>query len=450
MGKGDNKSIFVCNSCGEEFPTWMGRCSNCSKWGTLEESEVRQKSDRISSILGKDKVSIVSLDKIVKQKLDRYSSGFVEFDRVLGGSSGALGFVKSQVLLLSGDPGIGKSTILLQILFNLVAQGMGALYISGEESESQIAIRADRIVSRDKSNISKRIKLVSAFSVEDIISILKNSKYEFVILDSIQTVYSEESSSLPGSIAQVKLCAHRLISFAKEKGIILIIVGHINKDGNVAGPKVLEHLVDTVFQLEGEEKTGLRVLRSLKNRFGDTREVGIFQMEDRGMIDVVDPTKIFQSEISDKLIGVCRSVIVEGSRPFIVEVQALVGKTAFSLPKRVAEGVPLAKIHRISAILGRYTKLRLDEFDIYVKIGGGLKIDDPGIDLAIAVAIISSIKSKAVLSSSVVFGELHLTGRVGRVSRLGDRLKEATRQGYSNVKSYKELGSVSKISKELF
>ncbi len=419
--------IFSCTNCGSQYQKWLGQCPNCGEWGTVVE-EITMVDTKIKDV----KYEIKKLGEIEKQEIRRISSGFEEFDRVLGQSIDAktTGFLKGQVLLLSGEPGVGKSTILLQLVANMQKAGLNSLYITSEESESQIASRAERILDKE---ILSGIQVLSAFNIDSVIRFIENRKIDFLVLDSIQTVYSETSTSFPGSVSQVKQCAGKLITFAKQNGVTLVIVGHINKEGMIAGPKILEHLVDTVFQLEGDEKTGIRFLRSLKNRFGPTMEVGMFTIEDVGMKDLSDPSLYLVTERSRDLVGVCKSVIVEGVRPVLIEVQALTNQTSFSLPRRVSEGFSNSRLQRILAILSKYLKISFFEMDVFVKIAGGIRVMDPAIDLAIALALVSSAQNRKINPNLIAFGELDLTGHISRITRKKDRIKEAQRLGYREI-----------------
>lgn len=444
MGKASSK--FVCQNCGYESRKWLGQCSECNSWGSmLEESDMEVVSGKVDM---QSVLEIKTMKSISSSTVQRFSSGIVEFDRVLGKSGQSEGFVEGQVILLSGEPGIGKSTLLLQVLFNNVLHGMDTIYISAEESEGQISLRADRLISNnkklDKEKLSN-LRVASAFNVEGIIEAVRKEKPKCLIIDSIQTIFSVDSRSIPGSVSQVKICANKLVNYAKSENVILIIVGHITKDGVIAGPKLLEHLVDTVLQLEGDEKTGVRIIRSLKNRFGQTNEVGLFEMSSGGLMDLSNPTQFLVSEGS--MIGVCRSVAIEGSRPVIIEVQSLLNNTPFSLPKRVSEGIPVARMQRIAAILSRYSKLQFADKDIYIKISGNLKVDDPGIDLAIALSLYSSYKNKGLSPSCIAFGELNLTGRIGKVIRNDDRSRESKRHGFTSIISGETLQSVDELGK---
>lgn len=443
--------VFVCNNCGYESSKWIGKCPECNEWGAFEEIENIQLDSSFSNV----KIEVKSIDDINLSSEKRLSSGYSEFDRILGGEKGEEGFVSGQVVLLSGDPGIGKTTILLQVLFNFTQNAVDSLYISAEESTDQIGIRSQRLLQNKQfQSIDKsRIKILNAYNLDSIITTINERKPKFVVIDSIQTIHSENASGLPGSISQVKYVSSKLVELAKYLKIVLIIVGHINKDGNVAGPKVLEHLVDTVLQFEGDQVRDLRILRSLKNRFGPTLEVGIFRMDNKGIQEVDNTLDIFDIETEEALVGVCNSVIIEGVRPMVVQVQALTSPTPYSLPKRVAEGISVARLQRIAAILSKYLRLNIAEKDIYIKIGGGLRVQDPAVDLAIAIAIYSSLKNIKIKPEVIAIGELSLSGKISGAIREVDRKKEARRIGgnlefinTSKIKNISDMASLKVFS----
>jgi DNA repair protein RadA/Sms len=431
-----NSTVYICTNCSKEFPKWSGQCPNCGEWNTLEESEILHEEQVL--VNSNKKLIAKTLEEIDLKKLDRVGSGFDEFDRVLGGDGKKFGFIEGEVVLVSGDPGVGKSTLLLHSLINLASSGFKVLYVSAEESEAQVAERAKRIVGTDnwkdgpqKAMLQDNFKIVTAFNVDAVIATIDREKPSFVVIDSIQTVSTQDVRGIAGGIAQVKACTVKLVSYAKATKTTLMIVGHINKEGNVAGPKVLEHLVDAVLQIEGDSKSGYRIVRSLKNRFGTTNEVGILGMEGNGMIDIKDAAHFFVSQ--EDAAGVARSAILEGNRIIVIEVQALTNTTSFVQPKRVADGVSNAKLQVICAILSKHANIRLYDKDVYVNIAGGLHVKDPAVDLAVALAIISSVKDKKLPASTAVLGELSLTGGVNSATRIDLRKKELKRLGYSRV-----------------
>ncbi|KXK07879.1 DNA repair protein RadA [Candidatus Dojkabacteria bacterium] len=411
-------SIYICNNCAYESGKWMGQCPNCKEYGVFSETVSLPKVMEYNQ-----NVVVHSLADINNSQIQRIPTGLSELDRVLGG-----GLVEAEVVLVSGDPGIGKSTLLLQLAANLDSMGKKAVYVSAEESVGQIGLRASRVVKSQNSKLS----IVSAFEVDSILNKVSADKPDLLIMDSIQTLYSQDNSSLPGSIAQIRTVASKLVTYAKETGVAVVIVGHITKQGTVAGPKLLEHLVDAVLQFEGDEKHGFRILRSLKNRFGSTNEIGIFEMTENGMHDVADPSKFFLDSDSAPRVGVCPAVVLEGNRAIVIEVQALIVNTPFSLPKRVAEGISKSKLELLAAIITKYGKVDLGTKDIYVNIAGGMRIKDTAIDLAVVLAIVSSLKNKPIKKRVVAFGEVSLTGEVRKTIRHELRQSELKRLGYTN------------------
>lgn len=428
-----NKSSFKCLNCAEIYSKWQGQCNSCGEWNTIEEFSTAEVKAASPS-------KLVKLNSVEKNSLQRISTKFEEVDRVLGMSDKMSGLAQGSVTLVSGDPGIGKSTLLLQVCANLSSSNKGVVYASAEESVNQIALRAKRTgLDKDLADVD----FIHDYDVDSIISSLVESNAKFVVIDSIQTVMTTDVSGLPGGMAQVKSSTSRLVNFAKKNGITMFIIGHINKDGNIAGPKILEHLVDTVLHIEGDKKTELRIVKSLKNRFGATNEVGILKMGELGLEDVSNPSIYFLS--NDSLPGVARSAVLEGNRTLIVEVQALISSSIYSMPKRVAEGISLSRLQMICAIVQKYTKVNLSDKDVYVNIAGGLKVNDRGLDLAIALAIISSHKSISLKNESVYIGELALTGMVNSSFGEVSKIKEVERLGYSAITS-NDLKSISKVN----
>ncbi len=433
-----NKALFVCSNCGAQFNKWFGKCPSCSNWNTINEEEEIIVENSIFTKQSHTK--ILKLSDINLKSVTRISSGFKEVDRVLGGVDKNVGFVPSSVVLLSGEPGIGKSTLLLQVLDNISTSNLNTLYISAEESTSQIATRANRILNK---NSLDNINILATGNLNEIFAHLRKFKPSFVILDSIQTVVDPNIKALAGGIAQVKSATVKLVEFAKQNKITIVIVGHINKDGNIAGPKVLEHLVDTVLHMEGDEKNDYRLLRSLKNRFGTTNEVGILGMDEKGLIDIKDASSFFVTSQSSE--GVSRSAIIEGNRVIVVEVQALTTRTSFVQPKRVAQGISNSKLQLICAILQKHTNINLYDKDVYINIAGGLKVSDPGIDLAIAYSILSSVKEKKISANVAVLGELSLTGRIGQTLRSNLKEKELKKLGYTKIITPSKIKYISEL-----
>ncbi|MEI7579802.1 MAG: DNA repair protein RadA [bacterium] len=426
-------TVYVCSECGYESVRWLGQCPDCKAWSTLEESDISVRQLSTSS----ESIKVRQLSHIEKSELKRLDSGFAEFNRVLGG-----GLVEGSAVLISGEPGIGKSTLLLQLIRN-ISNSKKALYVSAEESIEQIALRGVRLFGEKLPEIN----LASAFAVEKVLDLIAQEKYQFVILDSIQTFYSLESKGLPGGFSQVKSVASKLVSFAKQYGVTMILVGQITKEGSIAGPKLLEHLVDVVLELEGKNEYGFRMLRSLKNRFGSINEVGLFEMTDVGMSEISDPMVYFKDDVMEPRVGVCFTAVNEGNRIILLEVQALTVATTYSLPKRVAEGIAKSRLELISAIISKYVNSQIKDKDIYIKIAGGIKVQDQGVDLAVCLAILSSLSKKALPAKTVAFGEISLAGKIRTgISRLADREREIERLGYTSfAKSYKQITELAQL-----
>lgn len=435
-----NSSKFICQQCGYESVGYLGKCPNCGEWNTLVETVVSTKSitPLRQGSAGQAGNKTIRLSEIKINNKSRISTKISELDRVLGG-----GIVGGQVILIAGEPGIGKSTLLLELSNNLD----NTLYICGEESASQVAIRAQRLGVKNKN-----INLLENTDVDEIISQLNsNNKQSAVIVDSIQTMTTSDLSGMAGAVGQVKECASRLVRFAKSTGIPVFIVGHVTKEGTVAGPSVLAHIVDTVLWFEGDRTTNLRVLRSIKNRFGPTDEVGIFEMVDKGLISVTDSAKIFIPDTKSNVSGSAVASVMQGTRPILVEIQALVVSTKLAFPKRVAQGIDQKRLEVIIAVLIRRCGLPLYNFDIFINVSGGIKVTEPGSDLAVALAIASSYFDRTLPAKTVAVGEIGLLGEIRDVSMQEKRVKEAVRLGYKNVISNKEnkyLSNVVKIFKK--
>lgn len=414
MGK---KNVgYVCNECGAQTAAWVGKCPNCGSWNSLEEViPVQQKSS------GKP-LSIEKVSTIIKEKELRLSVGLGDVDIVLGG-----GLVPGSVLLLAGEPGIGKSTILTQICQNLGKSNTGVCYISGEESPRQIGLRAQRLGTNHDSLV-----IGTTNSVEEIVSMINSKKYPVVVVDSIQTISSQALSSSSGSVSQITSCTNLIMSAAKNNNTCVIIVGHVTKEGTIAGPKMLEHIVDCVLQLEGDRYGGFKMLRSVKNRYGSTNEVAIFEMNDTGLFPVGNPSEALLAE-RQVMDGSVVLATLEGSRPLLVEVQALVNRSAFGYPKRTASGLDINRLNVLIAMLERRTKLKLIYQDIYINIIGGLKIQEPAADLAVCMAIASAARGFALKKNYVVFGEVGLSGEIRQVPFAEKRVKEATKLGFDGA-----------------
>lgn len=419
-----SKVEFVCSNCGATYQKWLGRCTSCGEWGTVEEQAVLEQEVKAAKELIANTGSLIDLAEIEITDLERFSTGFAEFDTAIGG-----GFVPAQVMLFAGEPGVGKSTLLLQTAQNLASGGKQVLYASGEESLQQVAGRAKRLFKTTQIN---NLKLLAAAGVNGLLAHVAELNPEIVVVDSIQTIYSESVNGLPGSLTQVKACTSALVSAAKQQGFILILVGHINKEGSIAGPKVLEHLVDTVVQLEGEELHDYRILRVYKNRFGSANEAGLFTMSAEGLSDISASWQGLVTE-QESSVGTAKTIVWEGTRPFIVEVQALTSTSVFAYPKRVAEGLSTSRLQLLCAILDRFTSAGLGSKDVYVRAAGGYKLSHPASDLAIAAAILSSLSGNAIDSQTLYVGELTLSGRVSLPDYLASRLVSVLRQGISTL-----------------
>ena len=409
------KTLYVCGECGYETPRWMGKCPQCGSWNTLVEEE------RVSvrpTAAGQTKA--VPLSRVKAEAQTRISTGISELDRVLGG-----GLVKGMVVLLGGDPGIGKSTLLLEAADNLSVQGP-VLYVSGEESNSQIRLRADRLGVKGEN-----LLLYTETSAEDAIERAKECSPVMMIVDSIQTMQSETAESAAGSVSQVRASTALFTRFAKDTGTVVFIVGHVTKDGAIAGPRVLEHIVDTVLYFEGDRHEGLRLLRAVKNRFGSTNELGVFEMCETGMREVGDPGSLFVS--GRNVAGTAITCVLEGSRPLICEIQSLLCPSAFQAPRRTAVGLDYNRLNVLLAVLERKARLRVSDKDVYCDVAGSLRIVDRGADLATAMCIASSILEKPLPEKTVLIGEVGLTGEIRPSSQLDTRVKEAVRLGYTTV-----------------
>ncbi len=409
------KTLYVCGECGYETPRWMGKCPQCGSWNTLVEEE------RVSvrpTAAGQTKA--VPLSRVKAEAQTRISTGISELDRVLGG-----GLVKGMVVLLGGDPGIGKSTLLLEAADNLSVQGP-VLYVSGEESNSQIRLRADRLGVKGEN-----LLLYTETSAEDAIERAKECSPVMMIVDSIQTMQSETAESAAGSVSQVRASTALFTRFAKDTGTVVFIVGHVTKDGAIAGPRVLEHIVDTVLYFEGDRHEGLRLLRAVKNRFGSTNELGVFEMCETGMREVRDPGALFVS--GRHVAGTAITCVLEGSRPLLCEIQSLLCPTAFGSPRRTAIGLDYNRLNVLLAVLERKARLKLSDQDVYCDIAGSLRVLDRGADLATAMCLASSVLEKPIPEQTVLIGEVGLTGEIRPASQLETRLKEAVRLGYTTA-----------------
>lgn len=419
------KTKFVCQECGYVTTSWMGRCPECGNWNTLvEELEVTAKAGAKSYLpTNNEKVKPRTIASVAQTKVERLATGIREFDRVLGG-----GVVPGSLVLLGGTPGIGKSTILLDAGLRFAQRNIKVLYVSGEESEEQTAMRAVRLGG---AHASDRLLIMTATDLDAILTQANNIKPQLLIIDSIQTMYNPELQTAAGSVGQVRECTAKFLQFAKTSGIAVMVIGHVTKDGTIAGPRLLEHMVDVVLQFEGDRSYSFRVLRALKNRFGSTNESGIFSMEAGGLQEVANPAGLFlesrESAVSGSVIGAC----MEGNRPIMVEFQALVAKTPYGMPRRTAVGFDYNRVNMLLAILERRFGLDFGIYDAYVNVVGGMKVTEPAADLAVAAALVSSHRNRPVPQGVLVFGEVGLTGEVRRVSAPERRIMDGVNLGFT-------------------
>ena len=414
------KTVFYCTNCGNESPKWQGRCPSCGEWNTLVEHTEKP------TAVGKGKYPSVGkrrtpqkISQISSESEIRFSTGMGELDRVLGG-----GAVAGSLVLVGGAPGIGKSTLLLQIC-NCLCRDRRVLYVSGEESESQLKLRAQRLhVSPEE------LLILSETRLSDVLAAVEDVNPDILIMDSIQTLYNEENESSPGSVSQVKDCTMAMMQLAKAQGLTVFVVGHINKDGNIAGPKVLEHMVDCVLYFEGDQNTSYRLLRAAKNRFGSTNEIGVFEMRDTGLKEVPNPSQMLLEGRPEGASGTCVACVMEGTRPVLAEVQALVSKTAANVPRRACDGFDFNRAVLLMAVAEKRAGMKLTLFDAFINVIGGLRLDEPGADLPVVLALASSYKDTPIPDDLVAIGEVGLTGEIRSVSNMNQRLGEVARLGF--------------------
>lgn len=417
-------TAFFCKECGYESAKWVGQCPACKEWNTMVEEPVAKKESSARKTGGvlKQTTRPVRLEEVSIHEQDRITTGYQELDRVLGS-----GIVAGSLVLVGGDPGIGKSTLLLQVCRNLAAAGHKVLYISGEESLKQIKLRANRI-----GTISGELLFLCETNLDDIENAIREVKPEIVIIDSIQTMFREDVSSAPGSVSQVRESTNILMQIAKGMGIAVFIVGHVTKEGVVAGPRVLEHMVDTVLYFEGERNASYRILRGVKNRFGSTNEIGVFEMQEKGLVEVENPSEYLLSGRPEEASGAVVACSIEGTRPILLEVQALVAQTNFGLPRRTAAGTDYNRVNLLMAVLEKRCHYEMSRYDAYVNIAGGVKMNEPAMDLAIILALVSSMKDKPVNPKTIIFGEVGLSGEVRAVSMAEQRVNEAIKLGFES------------------
>lgn len=413
-------TMFFCNGCGYESSKWLGRCPACGEWNSFVEEKVVKSSGGSSKVAEKAAVP-VALKSVEEIKISRVSSGFAEVDRVLGG-----GFVNGSLTLLGGEPGIGKSTLILQICDRFKADGK-VLYVSGEESAEQIKIRADRLgINNDN------IMFLGETDINNIEKSIQSIEPKLVVIDSIQTMYSDEITSAPGSVSQVREITARIMKMCKQKSITTVIIGHVTKDGTIAGPRVLEHMVDTVLYIEGERYFSYRILRGVKNRFGSTNEIGMFEMENEGMVEISNPASVLLTEHEGSPAGSVIVASLEGTRTILVEVQALTATTVFGMPRRTANGIDYNRVTLLIAVLEKIGGVNLSNQDVYMNIVGGIRINEPALDLGIVLAAASSHKNISIPNDVAIIGEVGLTGEIRSVNMIDKRLKEVEKMGFKS------------------
>ena len=413
-----DKILFYCSECGNEQTKWFGVCPACGSGGTCVEAPVSPRK-----AVANKKLIInepVSINKVSAQKEDRVSTGFSELDRVLGD-----GVVPGSLVLVGGDPGIGKSTLLLQVCKNMANNGLNVLYISGEESIKQIKYRANRM-----GEFSDNLKLLSETSIDVIEATVLESKPDIVVIDSIQTMYREDIGSAPGSVGQVRESTNALMQLAKGEGIPIFIVGHVTKEGVVAGPRMLEHMVDTVLYFEGDRHASYRILRGVKNRFGATNEIGVFEMQNKGLVQVLNPSEYMLEGRPKDASGTVVACLMEGTRSILVEIQTLLSRTSFGMPRRTSVGTDYNRVNMLMAVIENRVGITLSDYDAYVNIAGGMKVNEPGLDLALVMAMLSSVKNRVIEPDTLVFGEVGLAGEVRAVSNVEQRVAEAKKLGF--------------------
>lgn len=440
MAKGKAATVFFCQSCGYESSKWMGQCPGCREWNTfVEEAVVKPSKGGYAAVQERRaRVAPTKLAEVTVREEDKLSTGMGELDRVLGG-----GIVQGSLTLVGGDPGIGKSTLLLQVCHNLSGEGHSVLYISGEESLAQIKMRADRI-----GDFSARMLLLCETNLGEISEVIRSTKPEVVVIDSIQTMYNEAVSSAPGSVSQVRESTSILLQLAKGLGVSVLIVGHVTKEGTVAGPRVLEHMVDAVLYFEGDRHASYRILRGVKNRFGSTNEIGVFEMREQGLAEVQNASEYMLSGRPENASGSVVACTMEGTRPLLVEIQALVCHSNFGIPRRQTTGTDFNRVNLLMAVLEKRSGIQLAACDAYVNITGGIRIMEPAIDLGIIIAVLSSFRNTALSPRMTAFGEVGLSGEVRAVSMAKQRVAEAEKLGFDTcILPYVCAGECAKSSK---
>ena len=415
------RTVYSCTECGGQSPKWQGQCPHCAAWNTLVESVAAPAPSRFQGVAGKAS-AVRALGSVEARDTPRFPTGIEEFDRVLGG-----GMVPGAVILLGGDPGIGKSTLLLQAMAAIGA-ARKALYVTGEESVEQVALRAQRL-----GLVNAPVALLAEVQLEAIVATLDAEKPEVVVIDSIQTTYTELLTSAPGSVSQVRECAAQLTRLAKQRGVVVVFVGHVTKEGAIAGPRVLEHIVDTVLYFEGDTHSSFRLVRAIKNRFGAANELGVFAMTERGLKGVANPSALFLSQHGEAVPGSAIVATVEGSRPLLVEIQALVDPVQGGMARRLSVGLDPQRLALLLAVLHRHGGIEVGGYDVYLNAVGGVRIAEPAVDLAVLLAVYSSMKNKPLPAKAIVFGEVGLAGEIRPVQRGQERIKEAAKLGFRRI-----------------
>jgi len=420
MVKVKQKTLYICQQCGYESPKWLGKCPNCDNWSTFQE-EIRQAVKKSASV-SRSAAKVSPLLSGDVEAVLRISTGIAELDRTLGG-----GVIPGVVVMIGGDPGIGKSTLMLQMLDKMDSKN-DLLYISGEESKIQVHLRAKRL-GLSGQNILFSVET----SLQSLLALLEQNKPAAAVIDSIQTLNSEEIDSIPGNVSQLRTCTAALMRYAKEAGVPVFLIGHVTKEGSIAGPRVLEHMVDTVLYFEGDQQYDYRILRSTKNRFGPVNEIGLFQMTRKGLQGVANPSEVFLSDGESRSSGNAVVAIMEGNRPFLVQVQALVTKTQFGMPQRTASGIDHRRMNLLLAVLEKRYRKPFGFNDVFIKIAGGLRIDEPAADLGVCMALVSSLEDKVLPEKSIYIGEVGLGGEIRGVNRIDERINEALKLGFEKV-----------------
>ncbi len=434
MARKSAKTLFVCQACGYESPKWMGRCTECGAWDSLSE-EVRRSAAAGSKVMAQKGNQPVPIDAVEIVDEERQSTGIDEFDRVLGG-----GLVAGTLVLIGGDPGIGKSTLMLQALHGIAATGRTVLYVSGEESVRQLRLRSRRL-----KTVSPRLLVVSEIDIEAVMTMVENEKPDVLVVDSIQTVFSPEITSAPGSVSQVRESTMRLMLMAKRTGIPTFLVGHVTKEGAIAGPRLLEHMVDTVLYFEGDRNHVFRILRAVKNRFGSTNEIGVFEMKESGLQQVANPSAVFLSERPESAAGSVVTASMEGTRPILVELQALASSTSLGTPRRTILGLDHNRVALLVAVMEKQLGMHLVGHDIFMNVAGGVKIMEPAVDMGIVSAIASSFLDRPIRKDTLVIGEVGLAGEVRAVGNVDIRITEAQKMGFTRIVG--PAGSLKRLKK---